>query len=910
MVSFYRLCWGIWLAATGYCHAQLHTDSVRVLATNTLAVQELHDQPQVLADNAGGMWVTFTATRGPQGKPNVVLQHLDAHGQPLLPADGLLLCPQENVQAHPRLVPDGEGGLFVIWEEQREYLRGMYGMRLNRLGEPLWQSEGEYLAPASAYGTGLQALPDGQGGCYLTWEDIRAEKGQRRIFVQKIASYGLPLWQFDGLPACPVTPGIQQKPQLDLSPDGGIVVLWEDFRSGAGWQIFAQKFSATGEREWPAPGIAVTPPFTGMTLRHPRMKGDGFGGLICTYEALGSGTHGKDIYLCRVSRNGRLVYNHPVCETFGDQFNPRIVLKGADAYIWWEDLQGTDTDIYCQQVDIQTGKGRWQAEGVLMCLSKAHQTAPLASTHGVYDEPVFIWLDDRNGHADIFCQKMNNLGEAHWDFAGISVAVNKYPKRNLVATADGEGGSWVCWIDERNPVSPRIYHTHITLFGEPAGGYPPDGKPLFVEHTTAYHTLENPVLAAGRQNDFYIGWEDYRNGWRNSDLYLQRLDSLGQCAWLAGGLPVCNATGYQSLPRLLTTSSGCYVAWLDRRNGTDDDIYLQHMNTEGLRNREAQGHLVTGAFRSQNGLQLVRSRAGHLWAGWTDSRQFIEKGFDIYVARMDATGKHQLAPNGAGIATQAGYQTSPALLPLAGEELLMSWMDDQSGHYNIFVQKLDSLGYPLWGETGRRLAPQPAHQRYPTLLPLKDQRSLVTWTDDRHGQDFTKVMMQCLNAAGQPLWEPQGRYACECYGRQSHPQALTLPDGGWLQCWLDQRAEEQVGYQLMAQRFDAQGQPLWEPSGMPVAGFMGELFPYSLALLPGGQVLCVWQEKVGKQPEQVRYTTLALQNGQAAAPRYIWTDEGAQLQPRMAVQGRTAAICWITEDTQKKQQLKLRFLYF
>jgi hypothetical protein len=298
---------------------------------------------------------------------------------------------------------------------------------------------------------------------------------------------------------------------------------------------------------------------------------------------------------------------------------------------------------------------------------------------------------------------------------------------------------------------------------------------------------------------------------------------------------------------------------------------------------------------------------------WTDARAFLENGFDIYGQYWDATQQPRFAAQGQPVATHAGYQTSPALGILPNGQALVAFMDDHSGHYNIVLQRMDSVGNALMGPIGKRVAPYPAHQRYPQLVPLAQGHHLLLWTDDRLGQDATHIRMLGIDPSGNPRWgEGGGLQACTCYGRQSHPQALALPDGGFLLGWLDQRAERQVGHQLVLQRYDASGQPLWESEGVVLAGYMDELYPYNLALLPGNRVLALWQAQAPGAPAQVRYSVVNVANGNASVPKAIAppTTQAAQLMPSLAVQGRTAAVCWVEELPSKAQRLLLRILYF
>ena len=48
------------------------------------------------------------------------------------------------------------------------------------------------------------------------------------------------------------------------------------------------------------------------------------------------------------------------------------------------------------------------------------------------------------------------------------------------------------------------------------------------------------------------------------------------------GLPLCTAADNQQVPTIAADGAGgAFVTWQDRRSGSNDDIYLQHLNGSG-----------------------------------------------------------------------------------------------------------------------------------------------------------------------------------------------------------------------------------------------------------------------------------------------------------------------------------------
>ncbi|MFN7707319.1 MAG: hypothetical protein ACK5QE_01495 [Sphingobacteriia bacterium] len=883
-------------------------DSVYTLAHAYTSLDEQQAQPCALADGQSGLWVVYTGTRSPGQQPNVILQHLNAAGTPLLSADGWQLCPSRHTQAQPQVVADGQGGIFVLWEEQRDFLRGIYGIHLDAEAQLLWSPLGEYLAPAAEPGTRFSALSDKLGSLYLAWEDSRGAERIRQIYLQHLNTEGSPSWAFGGVPVAPVN-RLQRHPRLDVSPEGGLLVLWEDYRSGSSWELYAQHYSPGGEPEWDRMGIALPPPGANQNLQRPVMQGDGFGGLLCAYEVLGPGTRGKDLYLARITRNGRLVYQLPICRERGNQAEPGLIVKGADLLVYWLDDRTTDTDLYAQRIDIQSGTAWWAADGTLVCLNGASQQAVRAGSGSVFTDQLLIWQDNRRGWPGIYAQKLNAKGTALWPYQGLAITEEKGDKHNLQVVSTESGGAWIVWQDYRNPVTPKLYANRILETGElldTAGSVP-----LYqvVEHKEA--RILNPQLIAGQLQDFYLAWEDYRSGPRNPDVYAQRLDAYGTPYWTPNGLPICTAPSYQSLPKLCATATGLQLAWLDHRNRVDDDLYYQQITYNARGYRGLSGTPMVQAFRSQSDLSQLLDTDGNLWLAWTDGRSFLERGFQVYLNRIDPSGTPLLGTQGRAVAPSHSYQTGPCLSKDPRDNLYLAWMDERSGVYNIRMHRYDRSGRPLWSEEGLAISPTPAHQRYPALQCPEEGGVVAVWADDRFGQDYTKIFAQRMASNGKPLWGEAGRPVCPHAGRQTHPELYNAQNDEMLVVWLDQRSQAQTDYLLMAQKLNGRGEPVWEERGLPIGSFLHENYPFSV-VVQWPMVLYAWQAKVGTQGnEQVFYRFQDLRTGQlgAALPAYAAAPGTDQLQPVVAAQNGQYALCWVQKDKQTdRHELKLRFV--
>ena len=138
--------------------------------------------------------------------------------------------------------------------------------------------------------------------------------------------------------------------------------------------------------------------------------------------------------------------------------------------------------------------------------------------------------------------------------------------------SDGAGGAIVTWIDERSGESQYdIYAQHIDASGTVQ--WIADGVPLC---TAAGYQLIQEITSDGAGGAI-VTWQDDRND--NVDIYAQHIDASGTVQLTADGIPLCTATGGQQYPGIASDGvGGAVVAWQDDRCGDYcRDIYAQQI---------------------------------------------------------------------------------------------------------------------------------------------------------------------------------------------------------------------------------------------------------------------------------------------------------------------------------------------
>jgi hypothetical protein len=448
---------------------------------------------------------------------------------------------------------------------------GLSGLVLAMWNLPLrayWINEGNGVCIYPSPQILPQGVSDGSGGVILAWRDERS--GSADIYAQRIDAGGNPLWVVNGVAVCTVA-GAEYDQTLASDGSGGAIVVWYDQRSGYG--IYGQRMSAAGVPLWTTNGIAICGGGVGDGRGSPRIVSDGSGGGIVSWTDNRAGN--LDIYVQRVTSSGTVLwgtYGTPICTVAGTQDMPRIVSDGSSgAIVAWRDLRSGVSDIYAQRVSA-SGVALWTAGGVPVCAATGLQTTPEAAADGA-GGAFITWIDERTGAADVYAQRLNSSGTALWTANGAAVCTGGGYEYLARLIADGSGGTYITWLDQRS--GQGIYAQRMSSLG----------VPQWIVNGVAVCSSDpgggrgGPAIATDGSGGAIIVWRDQRSGYM--DLYAQRVDGAGASLWMAYGAPICTAANAQDRQTVVADGvGGAFVAWTDWRSG-NEDVYALRVGPAG-----------------------------------------------------------------------------------------------------------------------------------------------------------------------------------------------------------------------------------------------------------------------------------------------------------------------------------------
>ena len=423
-----------------------------------------------VTDGGSGMWVVWNEKVS--GSYDIHTKHLDSAGQAV--GGTITVCAASGHQTLSDAISDNSGGVIVAWADARSGTSDIYAQRLNASGTAQWTANGQAVCTAGGEKYGARIASDGAGGAILTWTDSRA--GNSDVYAQRIASNGAVLWTVNGVSVC-TDPSVQEGPVVASAQSNGAIIAWGDLRSivlEPG--IYAQRLDGAGAPQWTADGLWIANvPFSSSCVG---AVSDGVNGAVVLVETpiidyYGTGGWDRTVHrLQRVDASGAQWWSGGgvlVADATGMRGHASLVPDGTGgAFVAWSDGRDGVYDVYAQRVD--GGGAHWAGTaGQSICLATSWQWVT-GLVAGAGNSAVVAWTDERNGFADVYAQKLNNLAAGQWTANGVAVVSASRGQYGATLCLDGSSNTHIAWTDYRSGTERLIYAQTLNNVGAPQWG--------------------------------------------------------------------------------------------------------------------------------------------------------------------------------------------------------------------------------------------------------------------------------------------------------------------------------------------------------------------------------------------------------------------------------------------------------
>lgn len=390
---------------------------------------------------------------------------------------------------------------------------------------------------------------------------------------------------------------------------------------------------------------------------------------------------------------------------------------------------------------------------------------------GANGEMIISWSDTRFGMRDLFAQKVDASQPGnpavwstddpdHGPVDALIVNDDVIRQEDPVLITDGAGGAWISWIDFRNSADGDIY---VNLLNDGTSGngnlvYGEDGILLCDACANGTENMGKSMCIDGAGGSYTV-WADNRG--TNWDLYVSRVLANGSVhpAFGSDGLVIVDAVGDQQVMSMEHDGAGgAYIVWLDQREASDDNIYIEHVLANGTLVNGDGGLGVAVLPNRQYSPKVTWDGGTGCWVTWVDKRS--DNAGDIYVQHYNSQLQPTFALNGIAIAAEPGKDELNPRLSYAGDgaTLLMfesNINDPGNTQADIFVQKMNLSNQHLWGTYGAPACEADGQQEQARVAGDGAGGCFLVWQDQRE-ENYATIYAQKMNASGTRLWGTNG----------------------------------------------------------------------------------------------------------------------------------------------------------
>ena len=226
------------------------------------------------------------------------------------------------------------------------------------------------------------------------------------------------------------------------------------------------------------------------------------------------------------------------------------------------------------------------------------------------------------------------------------------------------------------------------------------------------------------------------------------------------------------------------------------------------------------------------------------------------------------------VAVGSGDRMAPQAISDGNGGIIVAWQDSRKGDADIYAQRFNASGVPLWTASGVPVCTVTGDQYSPVIAQDGSGGAILGWQDKRGGSGASDIYCQRINAMGSILWGDSSK-PVSIGGINLVPTIISDNSGGAVLVWQEMGATTD----LYAQHIGSDGSRLWSPlNGVVVQSGTGSTYQVFASDSSGG-IIVAWQDHRGADYD-IYVQRILVSNGQAD-----WTGNGVAICT--AAQGQT-----------------------
>ncbi|MHA1474043.1 MAG: hypothetical protein ACTSQ5_02525 [Promethearchaeota archaeon] len=237
-------------------------------------------------------------------------------------------------------------------------------------------------------------------------------------------------------------------------------------------------------------------------------------------------------------------------------------------------------------------------------------------------------------------------------------------------------------------------------------------------------------------------------------------------------------------------------------------------------------------------------------------------------------------------------QYSPQMCSDGAGGVIITWMDNRSGDFDIYSQRVDAKGNTLWAEEGVIICQDPDRQFSPEIIADDDGGAIILWANGSYTWPFG-LYAQKINSSGQLLWTPDvdsdGVSVCGDNGFQEFYHMIPDGEGGAIISWDGSTI---TGDAILAQHLTSSGLIAtgWDPTGIVLVDTGNTVDNPHITTDGNGGAIIVWEDYRDEIDIYAQKISSAGALGWTLNGIPICTETRFQTRPRIISDGENGAI--------------------
>ncbi len=639
---------------------------------------EMQEKPQIAIDSNQIITIVWRDKRN-NVWGDIYLQKVTLDGQILM--EDLCICDAAYNQRNPKIISTSDNSSVIVWEDTRnEYTdeyNDLYMQKIDASGNLLWEVNGTPVVMADNDQWSPSICADDQGGCWITWEDVRFENHpDGDVYIQHFDSAGSPLLTNNGNLICDQL-NAQYYPSINLL-DGDVTVIFGDSRTGS-QELYVQSIDQAGNLLLPVEGVVLQEGISGDIFYSFIFENDDNPIVIWT----DSRTSNIQLFMQILNSEGSTIHEkNGIPITFASDFDKQrldaIYNENLEtvAMIWQENRVDMNK-IYAQAVDLN-GNSLWDNSDLALSTTDLEQYyGQIDYLDGYYYTGWTTYNGDFiNPVIDIHGQKIDIAGNLLWGDEGI--IITDITNDNVITDIVGR---YYIWQNESWP-DYQIYAKLVDDNGNTATGWPEDGFGICLAGGISCNAKGFQV-----PQGLLVIWEDLRNDF--VEIYGQLITPEGSTLWQDNGKLLASGDSDSENISLVVDEENFYMTW-EYYDVNNYDIHLQKFDYSGNSCWQEDLVMETGELNSKDpDIVLCEDK---MLVAWSEE---IEYTLDIIKAQLVSTSGDILwSLEGEIIGEDILERRIPQLVFNGSNTVYSIWHDYRSGNtynsiYNLYAQKIN-----------------------------------------------------------------------------------------------------------------------------------------------------------------------------------------------------------------------------